>query len=223
MKVLARCRAHGVTLNAEKFVLAAPKVRFCGYQLSHDGIAADPEKVRAITDFAKPANLTDLRSFMGLANQLAEFSPDISCAAAPLPLLMSPKRMFVWTADHDQAFQKAQRGPYPVHLSLPPSIQSSRPSCRQTLHVYTVWDTLSYRITAEEVSDSPMWLTLLNDPRPATPPSSWSYWQYVGDERSRFFPRGAFPHFGLVTDHRPLVPILNNYSLDAIATLVSSV
>ena len=42
--ILARCRAHGITLNAEKFVLAAPKVRFCGYQLSSDGIAADPEK-----------------------------------------------------------------------------------------------------------------------------------------------------------------------------------
>ena len=58
-EVHARCRAHGITLNAEKFVLAAPKVRFCCYQLSHDGIAADPEKVLAIRDFAKPINLTD--------------------------------------------------------------------------------------------------------------------------------------------------------------------
>ena len=74
---------HGITLNAEKFVLTAPQVHFCGYQLSNDGIAADSEKVLAITDFAKLANLTDLRSFMGLVNQLADFSPDISGAAAP--------------------------------------------------------------------------------------------------------------------------------------------
>lgn len=33
------------TLNAEKLVLAAPAVTFCGYRLSHYGIAADPENV----------------------------------------------------------------------------------------------------------------------------------------------------------------------------------
>ena len=65
---LARYRAHGIILNAEKFVLAAPKVRFCGYQLFSDGITAGPEKIWAIMDFVKPANLTDLRSFMGLVN-----------------------------------------------------------------------------------------------------------------------------------------------------------
>ena len=94
-QVLARCRAHRITLNAKKFDLTAPNVRFYGYQLSSDGIAADPEKVLAITNFAKPANLTDLRLFIGLVNQLAEFSPNISGAAAPLRPLMSPKRTFV--------------------------------------------------------------------------------------------------------------------------------
>ena len=68
-EVLARCRAHGITSIAKKVVLAEPKVRFCGYQFSHDGIEDDLENVRAITDFAKQANLTDLRSFTDLTNQ----------------------------------------------------------------------------------------------------------------------------------------------------------
>ena len=114
-QVLARCRVHGITLNAEKFVLATPKVRFCGYELFSDGIAANPEKVLAITDFTKPANMTALRSCMGLVNQIAEFSPDISGVAAPLRPLMSPKRTFVWTADYDQAFQRVKEA-----LSSPP-------------------------------------------------------------------------------------------------------
>ncbi|KAK8373747.1 hypothetical protein O3P69_007836 [Scylla paramamosain] len=46
-EVLVRCRTHGITINAEKFVLAAPDVTFCGFKLSREGIAADEEKTDA--------------------------------------------------------------------------------------------------------------------------------------------------------------------------------
>ncbi|ROT64573.1 hypothetical protein C7M84_017479 [Penaeus vannamei] len=72
------------------------------------GIAADPEKVAAIRDYPTPSNITDLRSFMGLVNQLADFSPEIAATAQPLRPLMSPKRSFTWTPDHDQAFGKVK-------------------------------------------------------------------------------------------------------------------
>ena len=80
--MLAAVLIHGITLNAEKFALARPAVKFCGFMLSMDGIAADPDQVRAIAEFATPANITDLRSFIGLVNQLPEFSPEISTAAS---------------------------------------------------------------------------------------------------------------------------------------------
>ena len=89
--LLAAVLIHGITLNAEKFALARPAVKFCGLMLSMDGIAADPDQVRTIAKFATPANITDLRSFIGLVNQLAEFSPEISTAAHPLRPLMSPR------------------------------------------------------------------------------------------------------------------------------------
>ncbi|XP_066940974.1 uncharacterized protein [Macrobrachium rosenbergii] len=85
-EMLTRCRKFGITLNKDKFVVAAPTVNFCGYTLSGEGISADQEKVSAIRDFPTPANLTDLRSFMGLVNQLAEFTPDIAATAQPLRL-----------------------------------------------------------------------------------------------------------------------------------------
>lgn len=122
-EVLTRCRNHGITLNADKFVLAAPSVSFCGYNLSGTGIEADQEKISALTDFATPANLTDLRSFMGLVNQLAEFSPDISTAAQPLRPLMSPKRTFLWTPDHDEAFRRVKQA-----LSSPPVLATFDPA-----------------------------------------------------------------------------------------------
>ncbi|XP_064077718.1 uncharacterized protein LOC135195391 [Macrobrachium nipponense] len=81
-------------------------------------ISADKQKVSAIKDFPTPANLTDLRSFMGLVNQLAEFTPDISIAAQPLRPLMSPKRTPLFgpgPTDHDEAFQRVK-----LALTSPP-------------------------------------------------------------------------------------------------------
>ncbi|XP_064103421.1 uncharacterized protein LOC135213372 [Macrobrachium nipponense] len=121
--MLTRCRQYGFTLNKEKFTVAAHKVNFCGYVLSSDGIAADPDKVSAIRDFPTPSNVTDVRSFMGLVNQLADFTPDIAAAAQPLRPLMSPKRSFVWTPDHERAFKKVKTA-----LTSPPVLAPFNPA-----------------------------------------------------------------------------------------------
>ncbi|XP_050706255.1 uncharacterized protein LOC126991577 [Eriocheir sinensis] len=212
-EVLSRCRTHGITLNAEKFVVAAPAVSFCGYRLSGDGIAADPEKVRAIADFATPANLT---SFMGLVNQLAEFSPDITAAALPLRPLMSPKRTFTWTPDHDQAFKKVKEA-----LSSPLVLATFNPALPTTLQtdasrLYGVGYALlqdhgggkfrlvqcgSRFLTDTEIRYATIEMELLA--------VVWAM------SKCKFYLIGL-QHFDLITDHRPLVPILNSYTLDAV-------
>ena len=103
-QMMVRCRKHGITFNKDKFEVAEPRVRFCGYNLFAVGVSAGEDRISVIWDFPTPANLTDLRSFMGLVNQLSEFTQDIAAAAQPLRPLMSPKRTFTWTADHDKAF-----------------------------------------------------------------------------------------------------------------------
>ncbi|XP_068246481.1 uncharacterized protein [Palaemon carinicauda] len=107
--VLSRCRTHSITLNAEKFVIASPTLSFLGYTLPENGIAADEEKVQAISEFPKPVNLRDFRSLMGFTIQLTEFSPDLAAAADLLRPLMSHTRSFTWTADHDAAFASVKR------------------------------------------------------------------------------------------------------------------
>ena len=97
-----------MVLLSMRFPLARPTVKFCRFMLSTDGIATDLDKVRAIAEFGTPANITDLRSFMGLVNQLAELYPEISAAAHPLRPLMSPRQTFTWTVDHDTAFQRVK-------------------------------------------------------------------------------------------------------------------
>lgn len=60
---------------------------------------------------------------MGLVNQMAEFSPDISAAAQPLRPLMSPKRTYLWTPDHEKAFKLVKAA-----LSSPPLLATFDPA-----------------------------------------------------------------------------------------------
>ena len=67
------------------------------------GTKPDPEQLAALKNFAAPTDLTNLRSFMGLANQFSDYSPDMKHAMAPLKGLLSKKNAFVWTDDHQKA------------------------------------------------------------------------------------------------------------------------
>ena len=46
---------------------------------------------------------------MGICNQLGQFSSELSAAVVPLRELLKTKNTFLWTADHDNAFEKVKR------------------------------------------------------------------------------------------------------------------
>ena len=89
------CRKQNMTLNPEKFCFAKREVKYAGYQVKRDGITIDPEKVKAVSKFPKPTNITELRSFMGLVNQFGDFSHEISKTEAPLRELLSNNKVYI--------------------------------------------------------------------------------------------------------------------------------
>ena len=94
-EILTVCRENQITLGGAKFKFAASSVHFAGYLVGGDGVAADPEKLSAIAEFPRPVNITQLRSFLGLVGQLADFSDEISAVAGPLMLLLRQGNQFV--------------------------------------------------------------------------------------------------------------------------------
>ena len=89
--VVAVCREHSITLNPKKVQLLQMAVRYVRYTVSSDGIKADPTKIEAISEFPAPTNITELRSFMGMANQLGGFTH------FPTQNLLKPKNAFLWS------------------------------------------------------------------------------------------------------------------------------
>ena len=184
--------------------------------ISGEGIAADDTKVRAITEFPKPANITDVRSFMGLVNQLGDFSPHIAETAEPLRALMSPRRAFTWTPDHDVAFERVKKA-----LSRPPVLAHFDPSLKVVLQtdasrLYGVGYAL-----LQEHQDGTLRLIQCGSRFLADEESRYSTIELEmvaavwGMVKCKYYLLGL-PHFTIVIDHRPLVPILNTYTLDAI-------
>jgi len=76
--------------------------------LSENGVTPDKSKIRALTDFPSPTNLTELRSFLGLANQLGGFINKLTAATDPLRSLLKKDVDFRWTPDLEEAFTRAK-------------------------------------------------------------------------------------------------------------------
>ena len=106
--VLARIQAAGVTLNDEKCVFSTTTVKFLGHIVDKFGIRADPEKTMAINKMAQPTNITELRRFMGMINQLGKFSPSLASITQPLRELMSSKSAWIWGPAQEQSFQASK-------------------------------------------------------------------------------------------------------------------
>ena len=76
--VLKRLLEAGVTLNVDKCVFSTKQVKFLGHVVSSNGIEVDPDKVKAITDHPAPTNMQEVRTFLGMVNQLSKFSDHLA-------------------------------------------------------------------------------------------------------------------------------------------------
>ena len=101
---LQRCRQHGVSLNREKVQFMQPSVKFAGFMVSSNGYRPDPALTDATRDFPAPTDISSLRSFFGLVNQVAPFSDSIARHMQPLRTLLSAKRDFCWYQNQQEAF-----------------------------------------------------------------------------------------------------------------------
>jgi hypothetical protein len=76
-----------------------------GHVLSKEGVAVDPDKIRSIMEWPTPKDVSDIRSFMGLAGYYRRFIKDFSKIGCPITALQKKGTKFLWTQQCEEIFQ----------------------------------------------------------------------------------------------------------------------
>ena len=82
---------------------------FLGFVVSSKGIEVDVSKVKDIRDWPIPTNVSELRSFHGLAGFYRRFVKDFSTIACPLNELTKKNVTFVWGKAQQKAFDELKK------------------------------------------------------------------------------------------------------------------
>ena len=222
------CADNGIVFNKEKFTFAEDIVEFAGFEITQDGYRPPKRILNAIKDFPVPKNVTDVRSWFGLINQVAYAFSQTETMAPFRELLASKTQMFFWDDTMDALFSKSKEKIVRLVEEGVRSFETCRPTC-----LATDWSKtgLGYTLSQKHC----------NCPGPAKPNCKPGHWKLVfagsrftrgpetryapiegetlavvyGLQCCRMFIMGC-PELIVTTDHKPLIRILNDRELETI-------
>lgn len=91
-------------IKLSKCSFSQKEIRYLGHIISEQGVSTDPSKISAISQWPRPVNAKELRSFLGLAGYYRKFVRHFGIISKPLTDLLNKHALFVWTVDHDKSF-----------------------------------------------------------------------------------------------------------------------
>lgn len=101
--VLDKIKASNLELNEEKCKYRQPSIKFLGHVFDKSGIHPDPDKLAAIEGLDKPTDVSSLRRFLGMVNYMQRYIPRISDLASPLNCLLRNDTEWIWGEPQENA------------------------------------------------------------------------------------------------------------------------
>ena len=223
---LELCGNNGVILNPEpnKFQFAAEEVNFTAFHVSGTGVKPLPKYLDAIRTFPRPSNITDVRAWFGLVNQVAHYGQLVDLMA-PFKPLLSPKSQFQWSEPLEEAFQQSKLAIITAIAHGVEIYDPKRTTCLQTDYSGTgvgYWLRQKYCSCTSELPDccAEGWRITLAGSR-FLRDAEKRYAPIEGEcvaiawalEDTRWFTLGC-SNLIIATDHKPLLKILGDKCLD---------
>ena len=225
---LKLCSDNGVVFNKDKFQFAQDTIEFAGYEISPTGYKPPKKILAAIADFPTPKNITDIRSWFGLINQVAYAFSQTRIMAPFRELLASKTRVLFWDDTMDQVFKRSKDEIIRLVNDGVRTFVRDRPTC-----LSTDWAKIGigFALTQRHC----------NCPLPAKPNCGAGHWKLVfagsrftSQAESRYAPIEGealalvealkscrifilgCPDLIVAVDHKPLLQYFNDRQLDTI-------
>ena len=128
--VLKALQKANLQVNKEKSRFCVSEVKYLGYAVNADGLHADPDKIKPITEYPASTNLRQLRRFLGIVGWYSRFIPKYADYRAHLNKLTRKGIRWHWEAEQEYAFRKLKLALTQVPVLGRPDF--SRPFCLQT-------------------------------------------------------------------------------------------
>jgi hypothetical protein len=74
-----------------------------------EGVAVDPGKIKTVSNWRQPTNVSEIISFLGLAGYYRRFIEGFSKIARPMTELLRKEKKFNWTESCEKSFQELKR------------------------------------------------------------------------------------------------------------------
>ena len=91
-------------LKKSKCVFAQRSLEYLGHIVSSQGVATEPSKIQAVTQWPQPSNVKQLRGFLGLTGYYRRFIKHYGLISRPLTQMLKKGVQFQWTPLAQEAF-----------------------------------------------------------------------------------------------------------------------
>ena len=221
------CGNNGMIFNRKKFHFAKDVVDFAGFTITESGIKPTESMLAAIKNFPTPNNITGIRSFFGLMNQV-NYALANSVKMQPFRELLKKGNAWYWDDVLENLFVEAKESILNDVEKGIRNFEVNRPTC-----LWTDWSksgmgfVLMQKHCKCDMQDSPTccksgWKLVLAGSR-FTQGAETRYAPIEGEalavvwalNKCRMFVLGC-PNLLVVVDHKPLVKIFGDKSLESI-------
>ena len=198
-------------LNPEKCEFSKTSLTFLGHVIDKEGVHPDPQKTDATSKMKPPKDVTELRRFLGMVNQLGKFTPRLAELTHPLRELLGKRNTWRWESSQDVAFSRI-KGELSKLTTLLPYDMSAETKVTADSSSYGVgavllqrykhsWRPVAY--ASRSLSETERRYAQIEKEALAV---TWAC------ERFSTYLLGG--RFLIETDHKPLVPLLGTKQLD---------
>jgi hypothetical protein len=149
-ETFANLRKINLKLNPEKCVFGIPSGKLLGFFVSHRGIEANPDKIKAIKQIQAPKTAKDVRRLTGCVAALSRFISKSAERALPFFKILKKAGPVKWTPEADAALQDLK-----TYLSSVPTLVAPKPQEPLLLYLAATNQVVSAALVAQrEVGDA---------------------------------------------------------------------